>query len=178
MRLIAMGDEGLMPLVGDLRGTKLVLAHDRLPRRYQLPRFQIFHATGGFGCQEDSLGQKVYGVHIADNEDGQYRRRDFIGIATAELISRAMTDLTPVPALDTSLRHYLVVAKDGNYETGDNVDQAMKRLKRRTTAALQSAFLVHPEATINDFGYLSAPAGTDIAEVRVRKKGAAWIDAS
>lgn len=178
MNLITSSDEGLMPLVGDLTGCNLVLSHTRLNRRYQLPRFQIFKATGGFGCKEGSLGSKVFGVFVADNEDSAYRRSDFIGIATAELITRAMMDTTPVAALDTSLRHYLVVAKDGSYESGDNIDQAMKRLKRRTSAALQTAFLCHPESTINDFGYLTAPAGTTIAEVKVRKKGAAWIDAS
>ena len=85
MNLITSGTEGLRSLEGDLKNKRLVLAHNRLNRRYQMPRFQIFHATGGFGCQENSLGSAVFGIHIADGESARWNRNDFIGIADDDL---------------------------------------------------------------------------------------------
>lgn len=178
MKLITSNSEGLRPLDGDLTGECLVLSHLRLHRRYQMPRFQIFKATGGFGCKPGSLGSKVYGVFIADNEDGQWRRSDFIGIATKELIHDALADDTPVPSINPHERHYLLVSNDGHYESGDTVNQAMQRLRRMTRAKVRHAFLCHPESTINEFGFLSYPEGTDLVEVKIKRQGGVWIDAS
>lgn len=178
MRLITAKTKGLLPLVGDITGQYVVLPHTKLHRRYQMPRFQIFKATGGFGCQEGSLGSKVYGVCIADNQDDQWRRNDFIGIATKGLIDKAMADTTPVPGINPMERHYLLVSTDGYFETGDTVNEAMQRLRLMTKAKVVTAYLCHPESTLNDLGFLSYPAGTDIAEIKVKRQGGVWIDAS
>lgn len=178
MNLIKRGDEGLMPLVGDLTGHTLVLSHERLNRRYQMPRFQIFKATGGFGCKEGSLGRAVYGIHIADNEDARWNRNDFIGIATQELAARAMEDVRPVPPLNLDERGYFLWADDGSSVMGDTVSEAMQRLRRITSAKVRQAFLTHPESHVNEFGYLVYPQGTEPTEVKIKKKGGSWIDAT
>lgn len=178
MNLITGKDEGLRPLVGDLAGQYLVLSHLKLNRRYQMPRFQIFKATGGFGCKDGSLGSKVFGVFVADNEDGQYRRSDFIGVATKELIQQALADTTPVPSINPHERIYLLFTNDGYYEKGDTVNEAMQRLRRVTKAQVRQAFHCHPESTVNEFGFLSYPSGTTLTEVKIKKQGANWIDAS
>lgn len=178
MNLITHETEGLSPLVGDLAGKTLVIRANALNRRYQLPRFQLFKATGGFGCKESSLGSKVFGVFVADNEDGQYRRNDFIGIATDQLIRQAMADARAVEPIDLAQRVYLLVSKDQHYAKGDTVEQAMQRLRRMTRSAVVESFRVHPEAIINELGFMTCPAGTEIAEVKIKKQGGVWIDAS
>ena len=178
MNLINRGDEGLTPLVGDLTGQFLVLSHERLNRRYQMPRFQIFKATGGFGCKEGSLGRAVFGIHPADGEDARWSRSDFIGIASTQLVARAMQDMAPVPDIDLNERAYFLWAEDGSSAVGDTPDQAMQRLRRITSARLMQAFLTHPESHTNDFGFLVYPKGTEPTEVKLKKKGGTWIDAT
>lgn len=175
MNLIVSGDEGLRPLVGDLTNQVLVLPHTKLNRRYQLPRFQLVKATGGFGCDPKALGSMVFGQFVADGEDAAYRRSDFIGIADAGLIGRAMGDPTPVKELDVNARTYLLITRNGTYESGDTVDQAMRRLRRLTRSAVQYAYHVHPESRINDFGFISYPDGIPPVEVKIKKQGKEWI---
>ena len=178
MNLITKVDEGLRPLVGDLTGQVLVLAHNRLNRRYQMPRFQIFKATGGFGCQEGSLGRAVFGFHVADNEDARWDRNDFIGIATHELIERALEDTTPVLDINLDEREYIVIAHDGSTAKGDTPDQVMSRLRRITSSRVKQAYLAHPESRITDFGFVMHPKGAPPSEVKLKKRGGNWIDAT
>ena len=178
MNLIVRGDEGLMPLVGDLTQQRLVLAHSRLNRRYQMPRFQIFHATGGFGCQANSLGSAVYGIHIADGESARWNRNDFIGIADDELVSKALEDTTPVENIDLDKRTYFLVAKDGSVETGDTPELARRRLGRITNAKVKVAYHAHPESQVNGFGLISYPKGAEPVEVKIKSRGGIWIDAN
>jgi hypothetical protein len=177
MNLIVKGDEGLAPLVDNILGQFLVVDHTKLNRRYQMPRFQIFKATGGFGCQANSLGHTVFGEYIADSTPSKLHRYDFIGIALPELIARAMEDTTPVKSLDPKERCFFVLAKDGSLETGDTPHQAMQRLARITSSKLAVAFYAHPEATVNSYGFISYPEGTKAHEVKLRKRGGTWIDA-
>ena len=178
MNLIVSGDKGLRPLVGDLTKQVLVLSHTKLMRRYQMPRFQIFHATGGFGCQENSLGSAVFGIHIADGESCRWNRNDFIGIATDELVTQAMEDTTPVENIDLRQRTYFLVAKDGTIETGDTIEQARQRLRRITRSAVRVAYHAHPESQLTDFGYISYPKGAEPVEVKIKSRGGIWIDAN
>lgn len=176
MNLIVKDDEGVTPLVNNILGKMLVVDHTKLNRRYQMPRFQIFKALGGFGCQANSLGTKVFGEYIADSQSAQLYRYDFIGMASDELIKRAMADTTPVKALDPKERCFFVLAKDGSFETGDTAHQAMQRLHRITNSKLMTAFYAHPEAYINPYGFITYPEGTVATEVKIKKRGGIWID--
>ena len=178
MQLIKSGDEGLRPLVGNLKHQRLVLKHTALNRRYQSPRFQIFHATGGFGCQENSYGSTIYGIQIADGESAAFDRNQFVGIASDELVNRALEDTTPVENIDLTKRVYFVVAKDGTVETGDTINQAIIRIQRITSAGVAIAYHAHPESVIRDLGYISWPKGAEPVEVRIKKRGGLWIDAN
>lgn len=172
MHLITCTDERLRPLVGDLKGQVLVLDWAYLKRRYQMPRFQLIQATGGFGCSEESPG-KIFGRSICDGEEGTYRRNQFIGIATEELIMAGMADTTPVQNIDLNLREYLLIARDGSTERGHTIEQARQRLGRITSAAITGAYEVHPESYVNDLGYISYPDGAPPVEVKIRK-GKVW----
>ena len=59
----------------------LILRDTSLQEGYRKPEYQYFYATGGFGCNPDSLGTKVYGSFLYDNVDGQFYRSDFLGVA-------------------------------------------------------------------------------------------------
>lgn len=175
MNLIMSGCEGLRPLADDITGKVVVVAHTRLKRRYQLPRFQLIHATGGFGCKTGNLGSKVFGRFVCDGEDATYNRSDFIGMADEALVSRAMADPTPVGEIDKDQRVYMLIARSGHWETGDTVNQAMKRLRRLTKSAIAHAYHLHPESFINDMGYISYPEGITPQEIQVKKEGNEWI---
>lgn len=176
MNLIASGHQGLRPLVGDLTHQKLVLRYDKLNRRFQMPRFQIFHATGGMGCQENAPAPMIYGLHIADGESARWDRQDFIGIASDELVMQALEDTTPVQAIDLDDRVYFVMAKDGNWTKGKTLEVARQRLQRITPAPVRTAFHAHPDSEPNEFGWLSYPAGAEPVEVRIKKRGGIWTD--
>ena len=177
MKLITQGDEGLAPLSGDITGQVVVISHTRLNKRYQSPRFQLFKATGGFGCKENSLGSAVFGHYLADGDDDRRERRELIGIASDELIGRALEDTTPVLDLDVTARVYLLIAKDGTYEIGDTVEQARQRLLRLTDATVTEAWHVHPESKISDIGFITYPPGAPPLAVRI-KKGKEWTAAN
>lgn len=172
MTLIEQGHEGLRPLVGDITKLVVVLDWKCLGRRFQMPRFQIIKATGGFGCKEDSTG-KIYGICIADSENVVLRRSNLIGIATDELINEAMADTTPVANIDLNLREYMLIAKDGSSARGDTVEFAKQRLLRLTNSAVVGAYELHPEAYLNEFGYISYPSGAPPTQVGIRK-GKVW----
>jgi hypothetical protein len=159
MKLITSSSKGVLPLVGNITGKVCVLNYHRLTRRYQLPRFQLFMAKGGFGCQENSLGSAVFGQYVADQKEDRRERIEFIGIASDELITRAMADDAPVMPIDLSQRRYLIVAKDGNHEFGESLKQAGERLRLITKAKAVASYLVHPETQINSMGYFSYPEG-------------------
>ena len=177
MDLITAGSEGLLPLDGDLTGRVIVLKHTALNRRYQSPRFQLFKATGGFGCQAGGLGRAVFVRSLADSEDGRYNRRDFVGIASDALVNQAMADTTPIIDIDLTERIYLVVAKDGTHELGETIDQARKRLKMITGSPVKDVYHIHPESTITDFGLIHFPKGASPTVVKI-KKGTIWTDIS
>lgn len=172
MQLIESTDERLRPLVGNVKGHVLVLDWRLLRRRFQMPRFQLIKATGGFGCEEGSSG-KVFGASICDGEDGAYRRKDFIGLASIPLIEAAMSDTTPVQGIDLSLREYLLVARDGSTERGQSIEQARQRLRLISSAAITVAYEVHPESYMTDFGFISYPEGAPPTEVKIRR-GKVW----
>lgn len=178
MNLITSGHKGLRPLVGNLTGLILVLDHTRLNRRYQLPRFQIVKAIGGFGCKEGAMGTAVFGMCLADNEEARWRRHDFIGIASDNLVQEAIADTTPVTDINLNDRHYLLLAKDLTVASGDTPHQAMTRLRRRTKAAVLFAYHCHPESAFNDAGFLTYPKGATPVEVQLKKRGGFWTDAS
>lgn len=173
MSLIDAGHEGLMPLVGDLTDKVVVLDWRKLNRRYQLPRFQLVKAKGGFGCKEGSLGNKVYGYCIADSSDVACRRQQLIGIATIELINEAMADTRAVGQIDLALREYMLVAKDGSSERGQTIEEARQRLKRITNSVVVGAYELHPESYITEFGFIQYPQGAPPTEVRINK-GKVW----
>lgn len=70
----------------DYKGKVLAVRPDILKDEYKTPDNQLFYATGGFGCKEDSLGRKIYGVLLKDREECVFLRGEVIGAVKLELI--------------------------------------------------------------------------------------------
>ena len=62
----------------------LVLKPSSLKDEYKTPDFQLFYATGGFGCDPTKIGTSVSGVFLKDDEFAQFRRADFLGVIKDE----------------------------------------------------------------------------------------------
>lgn len=74
-------------IIGEnLEGRILVLNPHALKDEYKTPKDQLFLATGGFGCEPDKIGTKVYGKFLSDGEETTFHRYDFIGIIKDENI--------------------------------------------------------------------------------------------
>jgi hypothetical protein len=146
----------LRPLPDDMTGTVCVLRPTALGKRWQLAKFQLVFISGGFGCKVASLGSKVFGHHLADDEDCQFTRQDFIGQATAELIEACMADTRSELPIDPTETCYMAIGTGMTYakrETIGEAKAAVKRLGGKTVVV----FKCHPETYINDMASLTWP---------------------
>lgn len=48
------------------------------------PANRVFYAKGGFGCEPDTLGTKVFGRFCVDGSEGYVRRSEVMGILTPD----------------------------------------------------------------------------------------------
>lgn len=78
----------LSQMDGDLNYTRqvLVIKPEVLKDQFKTPEDQLFYAKSGFGCNPNSLGQKVFGQFIKDREKAQFIRNDFLGILKDEFL--------------------------------------------------------------------------------------------
>lgn len=152
----------------DLSGKYVVIAASRLGKRYQFPQYQIFLASGGFGCSPIASGQKVFGTECYDGSEATWRRQDFVGIiseADAKMIL-SVKGVQPTP-IDLSERVYMVVnCRSMSFHKDVTLSQALKIAKCRMGQKHVHVFRVHPEAYVNDMMGISAPSGTTIEEVK------------
>lgn len=71
---------------GDYEDKIIVFKPSTLKDQYKTREFQLFYATGGFGCDPSKMGQQVNGYFLKDGEFTHFRRQDFIGILKEEFI--------------------------------------------------------------------------------------------
>jgi hypothetical protein len=64
----------------EYEGQILILRPDVLREDYRKAEFQIWKATGGFGCDPTSSGRAVYAECLYDGETHRWNRADFIGV--------------------------------------------------------------------------------------------------
>jgi len=69
---------------GDYEGKVLALKPSVLKKEFQTPDFQLFFATGGFGCDPSKMGQEIYGYFLKDDEHTHFRRPNFVGVVADE----------------------------------------------------------------------------------------------
>lgn len=170
--LINIGTPGLRPLEGNIEGKYVVIRPERLKERMRFARNQLLLAAGGFGCHESNSGSKVYGKHL-DGEEAQWRREDFIGIASKELVERAKVDKSEESPIDISLRVYMAVGP-GFFAKAPTIAGALEALGKRMLSRKKlrlgqkgvMVFECHPEAYINDMAMLVSPKGAPSKEVK------------
>lgn len=94
----------------------LILKPEILNEQFKNPINQYFYATGGFGCDPEKSGKKVFGQFLADGEKAQFYREDFCGVADYEQLPRwAVERLEQIEAPQMKIRIFQIDHdKDGN----------------------------------------------------------------
>ena len=63
----------------DFTGKVLVMKARSLKEKYWDPKYQLWHASSGFGCDPSKLGTAVYVTCLYDGERTRFSRSDFFG---------------------------------------------------------------------------------------------------
>jgi hypothetical protein len=141
-------------LEGDLTNQILVLRPDMLGKRWQLSKFQLVRALGGFGCSPTAIGSSVYTVSLVGEERCNYRRGDFLGIASQEQIDVALAEKGGELPLDPTDMCFLAIGK-GYWGRAETLALAKKNCQGKAMIA----FHCHIETQVNEMGYLTWPFG-------------------
>lgn len=166
-KMITRETPGLLPLPDDLTGRTLVLAPDKLGARFQLPKFQIVRATGGFGCKPQSLGTKVYVEFVCDGDEATYTSGAFIGEASPEMIENAKTDDTPEAPVDLNDMSYMAIG-DGRWVKAPTEKEAKAKLKA-LRCKCAAVYYTHSETGFDGM-FLTWPKGAKPAELVWERK--------
>ena len=67
-------------------GKILVMNYDALKEEYRSRPFQLWLATGGFGCSPSARGRRVFATNMYDGEQTSFYRQDFAGIVRKEVL--------------------------------------------------------------------------------------------
>lgn len=158
--LIVPGTPGLLPLVDfkNVSGMNLVLRAENLKARMRFAKNQILLNVGGNGCHVEKMGRGVFGKHL-DGEEAKWDRSAFIGVASDELVERARLDPSTELPIDLALRDYMAIVPN-EYAHGATIKEALKRVGKRALGKGVVVYKCHPEARVNDMGYLEYPKGT------------------
>lgn len=70
----------------DYTGKVVVIDPSIFKDQYKTPDDQLFLAEGGFGCQPNARGRKVFGQFLKDGEQTHYHRSDIIGVLKDEYL--------------------------------------------------------------------------------------------
>lgn len=83
----------------------LILKPEILNEQFKDPINQYFYAAGGFGCDPEKSGRKVFGQFLADDEKAQFYREDFFGVADYEQLPKwAVERLEQIEAPQMKIR--------------------------------------------------------------------------
>lgn len=69
----------------DYKGRILVMNFDALKPEYRSRPYQLWLATGGFGCSPTASGRRVYATNLYGGEQCSFYRQDFAGILKGEV---------------------------------------------------------------------------------------------
>ena len=70
----------------DYEGKVLAMRPEVLKEEYRTGEFQLWLATGGFGCSPTAIGRAVYATCLADGEETRWDRADFLGVVKDEFL--------------------------------------------------------------------------------------------
>ena len=87
----------------------LILKPEILNEQFKDPINQYFYAAGGFGCDPEKSGRKVFGQFLADDEKAQFYREDFFGVADYEQLPKwAVERLEQIEAPQMKIRIFQI----------------------------------------------------------------------
>lgn len=69
----------------DYMGKILVMNFDILKPEYRSRPYQLWLATGGFGCSPTARGRRIFATNLYDGEQSSFYRQDFAGILKREV---------------------------------------------------------------------------------------------
>ena len=69
----------------DYMGKILVMNYEALKPEYRSRPYQLWLATGGFGCSPTARGRRVFATSLYDGEQSSFYRQDFTGIIKPEV---------------------------------------------------------------------------------------------
>ena len=72
----------------NITGKIVVMKEKVLVPEYRTPQNRFYRATGGFGCQANTLGSAVFATNLFDGDESRYSRGDFEGWLTDEEFER------------------------------------------------------------------------------------------
>ena len=64
----------------DMEGKVIVLNHMSMKEEYWKPEYQLWFATGGFGCSPTASGRAVYATCLYDGEHSRWNREKVLGV--------------------------------------------------------------------------------------------------
>jgi hypothetical protein len=64
----------------DYKGKILIVRASWLNEKYKSPKYQLFLAQSGFGCDPSASGRAVFGQFLIDGEKARLDRGDFVGV--------------------------------------------------------------------------------------------------
>ena len=104
----------------------MILKPEILNEQFKSPINQYFYATGGFGCDPEKSGRKVFGQFLADGEKAHFYREDFCGVADYDQIPKwAVERLAQIEAPQMKIRIFQIDHdKDSNKLAFMNYDYA------------------------------------------------------
>lgn len=70
----------------DFKGKIVAIRPDCLKDEYKSALDQLFYAEGGFGCDPNAIGRKVYGRFIKDGEKAWFLRDEIQGVVKLDLL--------------------------------------------------------------------------------------------
>ena len=70
----------------DYTNKLLIIRDTSLAEEHRTPENQLFLAKGGFGCDPEASGRKVFGQFLSDGEKTHFNRLDFVGVIADEHI--------------------------------------------------------------------------------------------
>ena len=144
--------ENLERVPADMTGLVVAISANCLGARWQLPKFQLVRIVGGFGASAENIGRKIFGEHLADNDDFSGSRSNVIGVPTQAQIDEAMADPNGEAPFDPTNMTYLVLGP-GFWTKNKVLEEAMAMAKGQGKPLM--AFYCHAETQVTDFGGLT-----------------------
>lgn len=147
----------VQPLPDNIAGLICVVHPKKMGKRYQHPEFQLFLVLGGFGADAGNLGSKVYGRHLADGEECNFRRNDFIGYVSQAVADEILANKVGPDPFDPEDFCY-IAAGAGGFAKADTLALAQARCLMEGVEP-QVGVHCHRESYVNEMGYLMCPGG-------------------